>query len=413
VTFPAHFRLMNHKMRLNLRQKNCARRLTTILAGWLVILLAHNSRAQTLQLVQPSQTDTNITQFNNYHYAYLNSGVPARHQLFVFLPGTGGAPAGYTDILKTAANLGFHTLGLMYEDPNTMNSLCGDLPDPNGYRDTRLAVINGGTNAQIAIARADSITNRLVKALLYLAAKNPSQNWGQYLDAQSNVNWPLIVIAGHSQGAGHSGLIAKTYPVARSLMFSDTDWWTPDGQLPGQPASWISTPGVTAAEYYFGFVHVQDPLIPYIEEIPTWNGYGLAQFGGPLLVESNAAPFFGSHMLTTDVAPFDGNYHGATVADSATPLAADGVTPLYQPVWQFLLTGPPEPPALQITRQSASQFQISCLTFSNYTYQMQTATNLRTAWNNIGSSASGNGAAAIFNCTNTTPAQFFRVTVQY
>ncbi|MDR3456710.1 MAG: hypothetical protein P4N60_04650 [Verrucomicrobiae bacterium] len=209
-----------------------SRWLTSVLAGCL-FLSTPDAGAQTLQLVQPSQTDPNITQFNNYHYVYLNTSVPSRHQLFVFLPGTGGAPAGYQDVLKTAANLGFHAVGLMYEDPNTMNSLCGDLPDPNGYRDTRLAVINGGTNAQIAIASADSITNRLVKVLLYLAAKYPAQNWGQYLGAQSNLNWPLIVIAGHSQGAGHSGLIAKVYPVARSLMFSDTDWWTPQRAVAG------------------------------------------------------------------------------------------------------------------------------------------------------------------------------------
>ncbi len=86
-------------------------------------------------------------------------------------------------------------------------------------------------------------------------------------------------------------------------MFSDTDWWTPNGQLPGRPANWIISPGVTGAEFYFGFVHVQDPLILYAEEIPTWNAYGLAPFGGPLLVESNTAPYLGSHMLTTDLPP--------------------------------------------------------------------------------------------------------------
>jgi hypothetical protein len=136
--------------------------------------------------------------------------------------------------------------------------------------------------------------------------------------------WPKIVISGHSQSAGHAGIIAKTQPVARAVMFSDTDWWTPNGQLPGQPADWISNTGVTRDEFYFGFVHVQDPLILYIEEIPTWNAYGLGQFGGPLLVESNAAPFQGSHELTTDLPPLDGNYHGATVSDSATPLNPDG-----------------------------------------------------------------------------------------
>jgi hypothetical protein len=384
-----------------------------IIAGLFALMFAIIGHAQTLQAVFPSQTDTNITQFNNPHLVCLNTNVTARGQLYVFLPGTGGTPAAYQEVLKTAANLGFHTIGLMYEDPNSMNSLCADSPNPYAYAQTRLAVINGGTNAQISIASADSITNRLVKLLVYLVAKNPGQNWGQYLDAQSNPLWPRIVISGHSQGAGHSGLIAKTYPVARAVMFSDTDWWTPNGQLPGQPANWIFSTGVTPDEFYFGFVHVQDPLILYAEEIPTWNAYGLAQFGGPLLVESNSAPYLGSHELTTDLPPLDGNYHGATVSDSATPLEPDGVTPIYQPVWQFMLTGPPELPQLQITSPNAGQVQVTFGTFTNYNYQMQTTTNLLSTWSNSGNFIPGDGTQKTFNFNLAGLAQFFRIAVQY
>jgi pimeloyl-ACP methyl ester carboxylesterase len=384
------------------------------MAGFLALASPRDVQAQTLQPVLPSATDPNITQFNNYHFVYLNTNVPARNQLFVFLPGTGGTPSGYTYVAKTAANLGFHTIGLMYEDPNTMNSLCGDSTNANGYQITRLAVINGGTNSFISIASADSITNRLVKLLAYLCANNPAQNWNQYLvGAPSNLNWPRIVIAGHSQGAGHSGLIAKTYPVARALMFSDTDWWTPNGQLPGQAANWISAAGVTPDEYYFGFVHVQDPLILYPEEIATWNGYGLTQFGGPLLVESNRAPYLGSHELTTDLPSPDTNYHGATVSDSATPLEPDGVTPVYQPVWQFMMIGPPQLPQLQISFNNPAQARINFGTFTNYSYQLQTTTNLLTNWTNSGSPISGNGSPTNVTCNSSGQTQFFRALVQY
>jgi pimeloyl-ACP methyl ester carboxylesterase len=392
-------------------------RQSQFLIGLLLLNFCQMGMTQNLQVVLPSQTDTNITQFNNYHFVYLNANVTARGQLFVFLPGTGGAPAGYTDVLKTAANLGFHAVGLMYEDPNTMNSLCGDLTNADGYEETRLAVINGGTNAQISIANADSITNRLTKLLLYLTTNDPAQNWNQYLTASANLNWPKIVIAGHSQGAGHSGLIAKTYPVARALMFSDTDWWTPNGQLPGQPADWISSPGVTGDEFYFGFVHVQDPLILYPEEIQTWDDYGLAQFGGPLLVESNSAPYLGSHMLTTDLPPQPSssgpNYHGATVADAATPLEADGVTPVYQPVWQFMMTGPPELPRLQVAPQNPNQVQIAFGTYTNCSYQLQATTNLLSGWSNSGTAINGDGSQKVMNMNCSGTAQFYRIAVSY
>ena len=373
--------------------------------------------AQTLQVVLPSQTDPNITQYNNYHFVYLNTQATARGQLFVLLPGTTGKPAGYTNLLKTAANLGFHAIGLMYPNAETMNSLCGDSTNPDCYAETRLCVINGGTNDEISIANTDSITNRLIKLLAYLAMNDPGQNWNQFLDVQSNLNWPKIVISGHSQGAGHAGLIAKIYPVARSVMFSDTDWWTPNGQLPGQPADWISSPGMTSDEFYFGFISVQDGLIPYAEVIPSWNDYGLAQFGGPVLVESNVPPYLGSHMLTTDLTPQSGttglDYHNSTAVDGATPLAADGITPVYQGVWQYMMVGPPELPWLSATVSSLNQIHISFATYTNYSYQLQANTVLTNGWTNLGGVFIGNGASQTLNINLTGAAQFYRLSVGY
>ncbi len=349
-------------------------------------------------------------------YIYLNTNVTSRPQLFVFLPGTGGVPAGYQAVLKTAANLGFRSIGLMYDDPETMNSLCGDSTNVNAYLEARLAVINGGTNTfnnggtitSISISSANSITNRLIKLLLYLATGDTSQNWSQYVSSSGSLNWPQIIIAGHSQGAGHAGLIGKTQPVARSLMFADTDWWTPNGQLPGLPADWIATPGVTAPAYFFGFVHTNDPLIIYSEELATWKGYGLSQFGGPVLMESSSAPHLGSHEFTTGLTPQDGtNFHGATVLDSATPLEPDG-TPVYQPVWQFMMIGPPVLPQLQISLPTPGQLEVSFGTFPDYTYQLLTTTNMEAGWNKAGAPILGDGTTNVTMFDLTATEQYFR-----
>lgn len=96
---------------------------------------------------------------------------------------------------------------------------------------------------------------------------------------------------------------------------SNTDWWN----LGNRPADWIIGPGVTANELFFGFIHTNDHNMIYSKEIPTWDDYGRYQFGPPLLVESNAVPFLGSHMLTTALPPQDITnktdvaYHLATV----------------------------------------------------------------------------------------------------
>jgi hypothetical protein len=373
-------------------------------------------RAQTLQLVRPSQTDPGITQYDNYHFIFLNSNILARGELFVFLPGTGGAPAGYTNVIRTAANLGLHAVGLMYPNGVTMNSLCADSTNPDCYAETRLAVINGGTNAQISISATDCITNRLVKLILFLASNSPSQNWPQFLDSNFLPNWPKIVIAGHSQGAGHAGLIGKTCPVARSLMFADTDWWTPNGELPGQPAPWITNSGVTPPQYFFGFVHTNDPLIPYGEETVTWTDYGLAPFGGPRLVEDNVPPYHGSHEFITGLTPNNFSsaldYHGATVVDSVTPFTTNG-TPAYLPVWQYMMIGPPGLPALQIYSDDSSQLYLHFATLTNYTYQLQSAGNLSGTWNDIGASVSGDGSTASLLLSQTNSSQFYRVAVIY
>ena len=382
--------------------------------GILLLLWPGLAWPQTLRYILPSQTDPGLTNFNNAHVVCINTNLPPRNQLFLFLPGTGGAPAGYTNIVATAASLGFHSIGLMYANGVTVNSLCDEESNSACFEQIRLDIIQGGTNAEpdFSVSRVDSIENRLTRIIQYLDGKYPAENWGQYLDAQTNIVWPQIVIAGHSQGAGHAGLIAKLFPVVRSLMFADTDWWFPGNR----PADWISAPGVTSNELYFGFVHVQDPLVLYSWEIPTWDDYGMSQFGVPLLVESNAIPFQGSHMLTTDL-PTQNNqtgqaYHGATVTDADTPLQPNG-KPVYLPVWQWMMTGPPVLPSLQINAQGTN-VQLSFGTRSGYAYQLQESTNpVAAIWSNSVPPITGDGTLQTVSRNLQPSGHYYRVSVGY
>jgi hypothetical protein len=332
----------------------------------------------------------------------------------VFLPGTGGVPAGYTNIVRTAADLGFQAIGLMYANGTAVNSLCDQATDSDCFREIRLDIIRGGTNSQpaFAVSRTDSIENRLIKLLQYLADSYPNANWSQYLDVNTNLVWPQIVIAGHSQGAGHAGLIAKLHPVARSLMFADTDWWFPGNR----PANWIYATGSTTNELFFGFIHVQDPLVLYAYEIPTWDAYGMDAFGPALLVESNSPPFQGSHMLTTDLPTQSGQtgqaYHGATVTDGATPLQPNG-TPAYQPVWHWMMTAPPVLPLVQIGIQG-SNVQLSFDTCTGCLYQPQRSTALMPAiWSNVGLVIGGTGLRQTVGVPVEPGAIFYRIAIEY
>lgn len=97
------------------------------------------------------------------------------------------------------------------------------------------------------------------------------------------------------------------------------------GGLSGSAPAWVGKPGATAAERYFGFAHMKDPN--WQGEQQDWAALTLTQFGPIVNVDSEAAPYKGSHMLTTDIA--SGNPHGSTISP--------GNAEKFGPVWMYLL----------------------------------------------------------------------------
>jgi len=142
------------------------------------------------QLVQyqilPSATDVNINTFTNTdqkHIVFLNNSVSKKNQLFIFLPGTGGNPSNIQRIDSLAANLGYHSIGLMYPNEPAIGSLCASNSDIDCYTKTRMEVIDGTDRTTlITVDRANSIENRIIKLLHYLQLQNPAENWSQFLD---------------------------------------------------------------------------------------------------------------------------------------------------------------------------------------------------------------------------------------
>jgi hypothetical protein len=78
-----------------------------------------------------------------------------------------------------------------------------------------------------------------------------------------------------------------------------------------------------------------------------------------------------------------------------------------------MMTGPPELPELQINSRNSSQVQLSFVTFTNCTYQVETATNLMSVWSSYGAPIAGDGNPKTLDFAPGSPEQFFRVGVQY
>ncbi|MFH0907262.1 MAG: VCBS repeat-containing protein [bacterium] len=293
--------------------------------------------AQTLTeyVIVPSTTDAGITNFDQPHLVFHSPDEPL-NTLVLFLPGSDSAPHSYTNFIRTAAELGFHTVGLMYPNSPLINQDCTNTPaDCDCHGKARLEVLTGANVSPVVdVDRANSIENRLIKVLEHLQGLHPSENWTQFLDGQS-IRWSNIIVAGHSQGAGHAGFIAKQFPVLRCAMFSDNDWC----YSANQPANWLFQAGVTPVDRVFGFVHELDTLALSNQVVANWQAYGLTALG-PILVAEDVGgpPYDGTHTLMTRLAPNSTGpiaYHDAPATDRATPVADNQY--VLKPLWEFFL----------------------------------------------------------------------------
>ncbi len=297
-------------------------------------------------LADPAITKVYTTQ-NENDFAYVaTAGVTPRNQLFVFLPGSTSVPIYYQDILKEAAAKGFHALGLTYENATLVGTLIQSYSnpaqpafDPDAAGKVHDAVLYG-TNAgnqlsTITVSAADSIENRLLKAIKYLDAQYPSEGWGQYAVGGA-IQWNLIRLAGHSQGGSQAAYTATKITLPRVISFdspSDSESWVSSDT----PSPWVQAGhGATASANYYGFTHQQDPLVSLTLAENDWDDLALP--GAPTLVDG-ATSYSGSHRLYSNLTVTASDplflYHDCTVVDAQTPKNSDG-SPTYLPVWDYL-----------------------------------------------------------------------------
>jgi hypothetical protein len=302
--------------------------------------------------VNATLTDTSITAApiaaEAPHVAINPSpSVSARGKLFVFIPGTRGVPTQYSFILRAGAARGFHALGINYENQTAMGSLCQNSSELSCYWNARNAVVFGGgspVTGQTPVSSADSIVNRLNKLLVWLRANHPAENWGQFLATDDTVDWSKVVLAGHSQGGGHVGVLAKTVSLSRAVYFSSPEDWN---ETTDQPANWTAgRTNFTPASLQYGFGADSDTLVPNTHAFAHWDGLGMSKpVSGPVLFNDGATPTSGSRQFRTSLSFNPASTaltvalknHGITVVDVSTPLDGNG-RPLFDTngVWDYL-----------------------------------------------------------------------------
>jgi len=273
-------------------------------------------------------TDPSLTSDHRAHWAYLQPGVKPRGQLLVYLPGTHNSGKAENAFNSFAAQQGYHVLSLSY--------ICGisvaifrKSPDPKAFLKGRKNIIYGTAPiAELQVDPANSILNRLVKALSYLDKAYPKEGWGAYLNKDQLV-WSKLAFAGLSQGGGHACLLGKQHGVARVVMFGSPKDYSLYFK---RPADWLSMPSQTPITCFFCFNHSLDEKhgCTYAQQVENYKALGLSQRFPIVDVDNNAPPYRHTRLLTSHrPADIPKHNHGVVVGDSN-----------YSDAWKYLLTEP-------------------------------------------------------------------------
>jgi hypothetical protein len=332
---------------------------TTAIFLFFFLLYSHLP-GQAFHVIDPSDTGTGISNEFGTHWVMRDMDISSKNRLFIFFPGTGGAPVFYREIIRTAAELGYHSIGLAYPNALAINSLdvCALSLDGDCHGNARREILDGiDLHPSINVDTANAIQNRLEKLLIYLQEIQPDALWDQFLE-NGTIRWDLARLAGHSQGGGHAGFIASIHEVDRSIMIASMDWVS----IRQEPAAWMQENTATPASRYYGFIHRLDEAVNSDNAQITWKALNMDAYGDVLLADTILQDLeeyqVMSHSFLTDLPPvFDtSNYHGAPVVDVYTPRGEKGEF-LLKPVWKFLIDSPEQ--IVHIEQKYSSTFGLN------------------------------------------------------
>lgn len=224
------------------------------------------------------QTDDNFVAVASVHGQ-------RKGRLFLFIDGTATSPAMTKDIALYGAERGYNVISVAYPNNHAIAQICDASEDPDCSGKVREEVLTGhDLSPQVSVREADAIEPRVRKLLAYLSIHYPEEGWGKFLHGQS-IDWSIVSVAGHSQGAGYAAMLAKRHKVFRMLMISGVADVTQDGA----PAPWLSRPGATPAEREYGLTNVFDPIVRLRVARAGWKALGLDAFG-PIRSVSRLSP---------------------------------------------------------------------------------------------------------------------------
>ena len=302
---------------------------------------AASAEPPVVRLIAASETDPAIDDVNGVHHVAIGAAEARLGWLLVFLPGTGASPQQYATLIERAAARGYHAIGLAYVNTVAVNAVCAGMGASGCHEAVRREVLLGIDESPWVDVDADNgALHRLARLLAHLEALAPEEAWSQFRDATGNTRFELVVVSGHSQGAGHAAFIGRLERVARVVLFSGTE-----------PAPWTQAGDfATPSADFRGFAHRLEAIYDPIQL--SWDHLGIP--GAPTSVDGAAPPFGGSQQLHTSNQACTGDpesngfYHNCHCVDGWMPPPQAG-TPVFAYVWDHLF----EPPSAAVPAVSS------------------------------------------------------------
>jgi hypothetical protein len=249
--------------------------------------------------------------------------------LHVFIPGTQLSASQSTKFLEQSVSQGYHAIGVNYPNSRSVGGYCGT--NDACFGQVRREIVYGNTDkydshffdsSKVDVSPDNSIVGQLTQKL---QAMPSNSSWAQYL-SNGRVNWTKVVISGHSQGAGHAGILGIDQNVARVDLLAG-----PNDDIGNEkPPSWTKAAPTTPEARWFGLAHDKDKSRN--KQLNSWNEL----FGFTDSTATGETPT-GRHRLITTLAAPDDRYHESVVVDQYLNL--QNSVPRLIPTWDSLLNG--------------------------------------------------------------------------
>jgi hypothetical protein len=206
-------------------------------------------------------------------YPQPGGNITANGLLFIHVVATRSNPATDHEMELEACSLGFAGIGPMYEDYDEVTGTCDPLGTESDacYTEVHEAVVYGHSYAlpngmtPASYTPADSLVNRTATLLRYLATAHADvPAWQTFSNDFAASDASHVVLAGHSQGSGHSLYWSHRLAPTREIMLSGPPdrVHTANGgtKTPTWIQSFASDAGIAPGQLY-GFNNVADSVV--------------------------------------------------------------------------------------------------------------------------------------------------------